>query len=153
MEIQSLDRGDHAREKADGQAQSPGRVKDVEPQANMLDRDGEVDGPFPSKDLNLPGCQQFPDERVHLGMAPLDGAVLLDLPVFPKHHRVGARNVDIRNPFTDGRSNDAAELSHFVSPLTGVLCRGTNPRLFREKRPPPGYRFFSAFSRAVEISP
>ena len=128
MEIQSLDRGNHARKQADGQAQSPSRVKYVEPQANMLDRDGEIDGPLPAKDLDLPGCQQFPDERVYLGMGPLDGVVLLDLPVFSKHHRVGARNMDVRNPFTNGRSNDAAELSHFVSPLTGVLYRGANPR-------------------------
>jgi hypothetical protein len=102
----------------------------------MLDRDGEIDGPFPAKDLDLPRCQQFPDERVYLGMGPFDRAILLDLPVFSEHHRVGARNMDIRNPFTDGRSDDAAELSHFVSPLTGVLCWGTNPLFFLKKRPP-----------------
>jgi len=135
VEVEALDRGDDAREKADGEAQAARRAEDIEAQPNMLNRDREIDGPIPAQDLHLPRREKLPDQPVHLGMGPLDGAVLLDLAVLPKHHRVGARDVNVRNPLADGCSDDAAELLHHVSLWAGVIRDGLHPGARPEKDP------------------
>jgi len=78
----------------------------------VLDRDGHIDGPLPAQELDLPGREQLPHQGVHLGMGPLDGAVLLNLAVFAVHHRVRAGDVDVRDPLAHRRGDDAGESFH-----------------------------------------
>ena len=81
VEIQSLDRGDHARKKTNGQAQAPRRVEDVDPDPDVADGDGQVDGPAIAQCMQLPGRQHLFHETVNLAVCPSAGVVELDLAV------------------------------------------------------------------------
>jgi len=128
VEVELFDGRHGAREQPDGDAETARRVEHVDPDPDVADRHGHVDGPAAPEGLQLPDREDLLDDPVDLAVGPAARRVEVDLAVLAVDDRMPTGDVHIGTAFLDGCHNDLAELIHpFFPPRIRVESAMWNP--------------------------